>query len=321
MNKSLRVIAALVGLALVSATACAQGSSKRPVRVLVPVAPGGPADTVIRLLVPRMSESLGQILIVDNRPSANGVAGTEIAAKAAPDGYTVNMGNSGTHAINATLYRKLSYDPVRDFVPISQIITTGMVLVANPRVPANSFRDLVALARKQSGTINVGIAGATGQLAGDALWSQTQIKMNNVHYKGSGPTELALVSGEIELSLLTPLASMSHINAGRLKAYGITSAQRNPLLPNVPTIAEAGAEGYDFQFWNGLFAPARTPDRAVRALHKGVVHALQAPEVKARITQLGFVIVGSSPDEFAKVVKSEVEKFRKVIVESGIPLL
>lgn len=321
MNILSRNLALLAALALASTIACAQGASKRPLRVLVPVAPGGPADTVIRLLSPRMGEALGQIVVVDNRPSNNGVAGTEIAAKAAPDGYTLNMGNSGTHAINATLYRKLPYDPVRDFVAISQIITTGMVLVANPRVPANSFPDLVALARKQSGMITVGIAGATGQLAGDALWSRANIKMNNVHYKGSGPTELAVVSGEIELSLLTPLASMSHINAGKMKAYGITSAQRHPLLPSVPTLAEAGVAGYDFQFWNGLFAPAKTPERAVRAAHKATVQALQAPEVRERITQLGFVIVGSSPDEFAGFVKSEVVKFRRIIVESGIPLL
>ncbi len=321
MNRPLRILAVSLSLALASTVACAQGSSKRPVRVLVPVAPGGPADTVIRLLVPKLTVALGQTFVVDNRPGVNGVAGTEIAAKAVPDGYTINMGNSGTHAINATLYRKLPYDPVRDFVPISQIITTGMVLVAHPRVLASSVPDLIALAKKEPGKLNVGIAGATGQLAGDALWAQTQITMNNVHYKGSGPTELALVSGEIELSLLTPLASVPHINAGKLKAYGITSSQRSPLVPGVPTIAEQGVAGYDFQFWNGVFAPARTPDRAVRAVHKGVVHALQAPEVKERITQLGFVIVGNSPDEFAKIVKSEVEKFRKIIIESGIPLL
>jgi tripartite-type tricarboxylate transporter receptor subunit TctC len=291
------------------------------VRVLVPAAPGGPADTMIRVLAPRMSAALGQVLVVDNRPSNNGVAGTEIAARALPDGYTILTGNSGTHAINATLYRKLPYDPVHDFVAVSQMITTGMVLVANPRVPASSLPDLVALAKKQPGRLNVGIAGATGQLAGDALWLQTKITMNNVHYKGSGPTELALVSGEIELSLLTPLASMSHINSGRLKAYGVTSSQRAPLLPQVPTLAEQGAPGYDFQFWNGVFAPARTPEHAVRNIHKAVVYALQSPEAKERITQLGFTIVGNSPEEFATFVKSEVQKFRKIIIESGIPLL
>jgi tripartite-type tricarboxylate transporter receptor subunit TctC len=321
MNKTMQISAAALCLLLACPVASAQGSAKRPMRVIVPVAPGGPADTVIRLLTPRMSEALGQVIVVDNRPSANGVAGTEIAARALPDGYTITTGNSGTHAINATLYRKLPYDPVRDFVAISQFITTGMVLVANPRVAAASFQDLVALAKKQPGRITVGVAGATGQLAGDALWSQTHIKMNNVHYKGSGPTELALVSGEIELSLLTPLASMSHLKAGKLKAFGITSTHRAPLLPAVPTLAEQGVQGYDFQFWNGLFAPAKTPDQAVRAVHKAVVHALNAPEVKERITQLGFMSVGSSPEDFAKFVKSEVSKFRKIILESGIPLL
>jgi tripartite-type tricarboxylate transporter receptor subunit TctC len=321
MNTPLRILAWSVGLVLASTIACAQGLSKRPVRVIVPSAPGGNSETAIRLLLPKLSEALGQILVVDNRGSNNGVVGTEIAARAAPDGYTITTGNSGTHAVNASLYRKLSYDPVRDFVPISEIMTSGVVLVANPRVAANSLQELVALAKKEPGKFNMGVAGATGQIAGDALWLQLGIRMNNVPYKGSAPAELALLSGEVELSLLTPLTSLAHINAGKMKAYGITSPQRCPLLPNVPPIAELGVPGYDFQFWSGVFAPAKTPDRVVRAVHKGVVQALQVKEVKERINQLGFVTVGSSPEEFAAFVRSEVEKYRKVIAESGIPLL
>ncbi len=321
MMRTLALLATAMSLALASTIACAQGATSRPVRILVPVPPGGPSDTAMRLIAPKLGEALGTTVVVDNRPGSNGVAGTEIASKAAPDGLTLAVGNSGTHAINASLYRKLPYDPVRDFVPITQIVTSGMVLVANPKVSPNSLTDLIALAKKQSGKLNVGIAGATGQLAGDALWSQTQIRLNNVHYKGSSPTEFALLSGEVELAMLTPLATVPHINAGKLKAFGITSAQRSPLLPNLPTIAEQGVQGYDFQIWHGMFAPAKTPDRVVRAVHRGVLRALEAPEVRNRFGQLGFVIIGSKPEEFAKVVRSEVEKFRKVIIESGIPLL
>lgn len=319
--KNLRVVvAAVAALALHSALAGAQGVT-RPIRVLIGVPPGGPSDTVFRLISPRMSEAIGQTLVVDNRPGSNGVAGTEIASKASPDGLTFSVGNSGTHAINASLYRKLPYDPVRDFIPITQMVTSGMVLAINPKLPANTFSDLVALAKKQPGRINIGIAGATGQLAGDALWSLTQIKMNNVHYKGSSPSEIALLSGEIDLVLLTPLASVQHVNAGKLRALGITSAKRSPLLPKVATVSELGVQGYAYEIWHGIFAPAKTPDRFIRAMNKAAVAALNAPDIKERLTTLGFVVIANTPEEFAAVVKSEVEKYRKVIIESGIPLL
>ncbi len=322
MNRSaLRVFAAATMLAVVPALVLAQDAGKRPVRVLVGAAPGGPSDIQIRLLVPKMSESMGQTLIVDNRASSNGIVAMEIAAKSVPDGLTFAVGNSGTHAVNATLYRNLPYHPVRDFVPISQFSTTGMIVAANPRLPGTSIHDLIAHAKKQPGGLNVAIAGATGELAGDALWAQLGAKMTNVPYKGSSPAELALISGEADLSVLTPLATLNHIQSGRLKAYGITSTQRSPVLPDVPTLAEQGVQGYDIQFWNGLFAPARTPDRAVRAAHKGIVQALQAPEVKERFRQLGLVVVGNTPEEFSVVVKRDVEKFRDIIIQSGIPRL
>jgi tripartite-type tricarboxylate transporter receptor subunit TctC len=275
-----------------------------------------------RLLVPKMSEALGQTLIVDNRASSNGVVATELCARANPDGATICVGNSGTHAVNATLYKKLPYDVIRDFTPVSEFATTGMVVAANAKLlPGTSLQDLAAYAKKNPARTNIAIAGATGQLAGDALWSRLQIEMNNVQYKGSAPSEMAVVGGESHISLLTPLASMNHIASGRMKAYGITSATRHPLLPNVPTVAEQGVQGYDFQYWNGLFAPKKIPDRVLRQLHKAVITALQTPEVHERFTQLGLVVVGNTPEEFAQVVKADVEKFRKVILESGIPRL
>jgi tripartite-type tricarboxylate transporter receptor subunit TctC len=258
---------------------------------------------------------------VDNRGAANGVAGTDIASKAPPDGYTLAVGNSGTHAINASLYRKLPYDPVRDFTPIVQMVTSGMVVVANPKVGAGSLTDFIALARKQPGKLNAGIAGATGELSGDALWAQVQLKLNNVRYKGSAPTELAILGGEVDVALLTPLAVRQHIQSGRLRAYGITSAQRSPVLPDVPTIGEQGISGYDFQIWHGVFAPRGAPEKVIRAVNQEAVRALNAADVKERFAMLGFVVIGNTPQEFAAVVKSEVAKFRKVIKESGIELL
>ncbi len=319
--KPFQFLGVIAGFMLCSALAGAQVTSSRPVRVLVPAPPGGPSDTAIRLILPRLSEGLQQALIVDNRGGANGVAGTDIASKATPDGYTLAVGNSGTHAINASLYRKLPYDPVRDFTPIVQMVTSGMVLVANPKVGAASLTEFIALARRQPGKINVGIAGATGELSGDALWAQVQTRMNNVRYKGSAPTELAILGGEVDVALLTPLAVRSHLQAGKLKAYGITSGQRSPVLPEVPTIGEQGVQGYDFQIWHGVFAPRGVPDNVINAVNREAVRALSAPEVRARFATLGFVVIANSPQEFAAVVKSEVEKFRKVIQESGIELL
>ncbi len=321
MNTALRVLAAIVLMTLVSAHLLAQSAGRRPVRVLTPATPGGPGDIQIRLLLPRLSEALGQTLIVDNRASNNGIVAMEIAAKSPPDAHTFAVGNSGTHAINASLYRKLPYDPVLDFAPVSQFSTTGMVLAANPRLPGTSIHDLAALARKQPGKLNFAIPGATGQLAGNALWSQLQLNITNVPYKGSAPSILALVSGEADLSMLTPLAIQTHIQSGKLKAYGVTSAQRSPVLPDVPTLAEQGVQGYDFPYWNGLFLAAGTPDRLVRTVHRAVIVALRDAEVKERFKQLGLVTVGNTPQEFREVVVRDVEKYRKIIVESGIPRL
>ena len=307
-------------LALNATLAPAQGLGSRPVRIIVPVAPGGPSDTAVRILVPRLSEALRQTLVVDNRPSNNGVAGTEIAARANPDGLTLNIGNSGTHAINPSLYKNLPYDPVRDFVPIIQIVTSGMVLVATSRLPANSFKDFVVLAKKDPGKLNMAVAGATGELAGEAMMAMSGIRMNNVRYKGSSPAEIATLSGETDASMLTPLASMQHIASGRLKAMGISSSKRSPLLPAVPTLAEQGLAGYDFQIWHGLFAPLKTPDAITQKVHKAAMQALDAAEVKERFSTLGFTIIGNTSQEFSAVVKSELAKFRKVVASAGIKI-
>lgn len=311
--------ACLIGL--VAANAWSQSTSKRPVRILVASAPGGPSDVQIRLLLPVMTEALGQTLIVDNRASANGVLATEMAARAAPDGHTFAVGNSGTHAVNATLYRKLAYDPVRDFTPVSQFSTTGLVVAGHPRLPGKAIQDLANYAKPHPGKLNIGIPGATGELAGDALWAQLGIKATNVRYKGSAPATQALVSGEVDISMLTPLAARPHLHAGRLKAFGITSADRSPVLPEVPTMLEQGVTGYEFPFWNGLFAPANTPKDIVHAAYKSVHKALHTPEIKVRYDELGLTIVGNTPEEFAAVVKRDVEKFRKLITLTGIERL
>ena len=300
----------------------AQGPAKRPVRALTPATPGGPGDTQIRLLAPKMSEVLAQTIIVDNRASNNGIVAMDLVARSAPDGHTWAVGNSGTHSVNPALYKKLSYDPLRDFVAVSQFSTTGMVVTGSPRLPGGStINDLVAHAKKQPGKTNVAIPGATGELAGNALWAQLSITMTNVPYRGSAPSLLAVMAGEADIAFLTPLAVQTHVQSGRVRAYGVTSRERSPVLPEVPTLAEQGVTGYDFPYWNGLFVVAGTPDKRVRELHRAVLAALAEPEVKERFKQLGLVAVGSTPEEFRALVRRDVEKHRRIVRESGIPQL
>lgn len=305
----------------VAMAAQAQTAPKRPIRSIVASPPGGPSDVQMRLLAPKMGEALGQTIVVDNRPSNNGIVGAELCARATPDGLTICVGNSGTHAINATLYRKLPYDILRDFQPVTLMGTTGLVLAINPKLPAKDLQEFVALAKKQPGKTNVGIPGATGQFAGDALWKLLGITMNNVNYKGSSPTEIAVLSGEVDIALLSPLASMQHLNSGRMRALGISSVKRNALLPNLPTVMELGVAGYAFEFWNGIFAPTGTPPAVIKSVHQAALHALNTPEVRERLTQLGFTPGGEAPEAYAKFIRAEVEKFRKQIMESGVTLL
>jgi tripartite-type tricarboxylate transporter receptor subunit TctC len=322
MKTMARHLAVAVAMALFTASVLAQvAGAKRPVRVLTPATPGGPGDVQIRLLAPKLQEALGQTLIVDNRASNNGIVAMDIVAKSAPDGLTWAVGNSGTHSVNASLYARLSYDPVRDFAAVSQFSTTGMIVAGNPRLPGSSIEDLVAYAKKNPGKLNVAIPGATGELSGNALWAQLQISLTNVNYKGSAPSILAIASGEADLSLVTPLAVQTQIRSGRLKAYGITSKERSPVLPEVPTMMEQGVTGYDFPYWNGLFVVAGTPDDIIRKLYRAVVSALEDADVKERFRQLGLVPVGNTPEEFTELVKRDVEKYRKVVVDFNIPRL
>ena len=312
----------VAALLLAAPELLAQGAAKRPVRALTPATPGGPGDTQIRLLAPKMSEVLGQTIIVDNRASNNGIVAMDLVARSAPDGHTWAVGNSGTHSVNPALYKQLSYDPLRDFVAVSQFSTTGMVVTANPRLPGgSSINDLVALAKKQPGKMNIAIPGATGELAGDALWSQLQLKMTNVPYRGSAPALLAVIAGEVDIALLTPLAVQMHLQSGKVKAYGVTSKERSPVLPDVPTLQEQGVTGYDFPYWNGLFVARGTPDKIVRELHRAVVAALTEADVKERFKQLGLIAVGNTPEEFREFVIRDVEKCRQIVKDSGISKL
>ena len=323
LRKLYCLLPVLAGLALCPAASHGQvaGLLNKPVRIIIPNAPGGPNDLAGRIIAPPLSEALRQNVVVDNRASANGVIGAEYVAKGEPDGTVLAVGNSGTHAVNATLYKKPTYHPVRDFAAISEIMYSSLVLVANPKIAANNVGELIAEARRDPGKLNIAVAGATGEIAGNLIKLQGKIEMNNVPYKGGSPAIIAVASNESQL-LLTPYAALAAlIDAGKLKPIGVTGSKRDRGLPNVPTLAESGLEGYQVEFWVGFFAPAKTPAATVRALGREIARITNTPEVKDRLIAAGYEVVGSTPEQFSERVKRDTEKFRKIIRDSGMQQL
>jgi len=286
------------------------------VQVIVPNPPGGGPDFIARLLAPKWSEAVKQNVVIDNRSSNNGITGAEAAARGASDGTSMIIGNSGTHAINATLYRKLPYDPLRDFLAVTEIASPALVLVTHPSVPARNLQELIAIAKKSPGKLNVAVAGATGEIAGNAIMLAAGVDMKNIPYKGGAPATIAILSGESDMTLTNYVAVAKFIEAGKLRIIGITSARRSPRIPDVPTIAEGGLEGYAVEMWYGLFMPAKTPPTVVQAVYRETSRIVALPEVRERLEATGHSVTNSTPEQFSEKVRSEVEKFRQIIVAS-----
>ena len=320
LYRSLFVLAGVV-LCPVASFAQAPGLPNKPVRFIVPNAAAGPNDLVARIVAPKLSETLGQNVIVDNRPSANGVTGSEYVAHAVADGTVLSVGNSGTHAVNASLYKKPTYDPVRDFAAISEVIFSSLMLVANPSVKANNLKELIAEAKSAPGKLNIAVAGATGEIAGNLIKLQGQIELNNVPYKGGAPAVTAVMANESQLLLTLYSSLKGPIDAGKLKPIGVTGSRRDPQVPNVPTLAESGLDGFQVEFWVGFFAPAKTPAATVQALGREIVRIVNLPDVKERFTRVGYEVVGSTPEQFAERVRRDTEKYRKIILDSKMPQL
>jgi tripartite-type tricarboxylate transporter receptor subunit TctC len=317
-HAALRLFAALALAASVGANA--QDTSKRPIRLLVPSPPGGPSDFAARLITVRLSEALGRNVIVDNRQSVNGILASEIAAKSPPDGNTLLIGNNGTLVMNAGLYRKLPYDPLRDFVPITQLVSAGTALVASTKFTPQTFRDFVAAAKKEPGRINIGVAGANGAVGTEVLKQAAGIKLNNIPYKGSSPTEQAIVAGEVDVALLSVPVVAPQVKAGRMKIYGVTTARRSNQMPDVPPLREQGVEGYDFRNWHGIVAPAGTPDRFIRDVHREVVRILHSKDVQDIALARGNEIIANTPEEFAAKLKRDVPHYKRIITEAGMTI-
>ena len=302
-----------------SAVAHAQGYPSRPVRLIVPTSPGGGTDISARMIAPKLAEYLGQQIVVDNRPGASTMIGVELVARAVPDGYTLLMGISSL-AIAPYIQTKVPYDAVKDFAPVSQVVVLSNLMVSHPSLPARAVKELVAFARTRPGQINfaAGSVGSNPHLAMELFLSMTGLKMVHVPYKGQGPALIDLMAGHVSLSMANMLSALPHVKNGRLRAIGVTGAKRASVAPGIPTIAEAGVPGYEVVQWFGVLAPAHTPRDIIARLHAGIVRVVQDPAIRERFSSDGAETVGSTPEEFAAVIRADLSKWSKVIKDAGI---
>ena len=302
------------------APAYAQPYPTKPVRLVITFPPGGNTDLVGRALAAKLSENLGQQVVVDNRGGAGGVLGTMIAAQAAPDGYTILLGTSSGMVVNPLLQSKLPYAPLKDFVPVSNVVILPQVLVTNPQVPAKTIKELIALAKAKPGTLNAGSSGVgtPNHLGTELLKALAGVDIVHVPYKGGGQATTDLIGGQIQMGFSSVPSVLPHIKAGRLNALGVGSAKRTPALPNVPTIAEAGVPGYEYTTWYGIFAPARTPQAIVTRLNSEIVKSLNAPDVNQRLVASGGDPAPSTPDELRRYMIEESARWAKTIKVAGI---
>jgi len=304
----------------ISAAAHAQVYPVKPIRMIVAYPPGGGTDIVGRTLAQKLGESLGQSVVVENRGGASGNIGTELAARAAPDGYTILMGNVAPNAINVSLFKELPFDPVADFAPVSLVASTPNILVVHPLTRARTVKEVIALAKAKPGAFNFASAGvgSSSHLAGELFRILAGADIVHVPYKGAGPAMVDVLSGQVQLYFATMPAAMPHVKTGKLAPVAVTSARRSQALPDLPTIAESGVPAYEASTWYGVLAPAHTPSAVVARLHGDIAKILADAALHARLADQGFDPVGSSPEEFGAYIKSEILKWGKVIRDAGI---
>lgn len=318
--KTVAVLASFAANAFAPALAQTQVKDfpSRAIRFVVPFPPGGATDVVTRIVAQKLNDQYKrQVALVDNRGGAGGVVGSEIAARAAPDGYTVVMGTTGTHAINASLYAKPSYDPVKDFVAVTPAALLPNMLVAHPSIPVRNVRELIALARARPGELSYASSGNFLYLSGALFTSTAKVKMLHVPFKGGAQAMPAVVSGEVALSFATIVSSLPLVQSDKLRGLAVTSARRFPSAQQYPTVAESGLPGYEAVAWYGVFAPAGTPREIVQQLNADIVNIVNAPDVRELLLKQGAESYATSPEEFAKVVQRDVAKWARVVRESG----
>lgn len=317
-----RIFVAAVAFAGLAAPALVLGQAfpSRPITIIVPFPPGGVTDPVARMVGQRVSENTKQPVVVENKPGASGIIASEYVKKMPADGYTVLMGFTGSHSVNPTLYSKLPYDPVKDFQPVTPLISTKHVLVVPAESPARTVKELVEYAKKKPGGLSYASqgVGAGGHLLGEMFKAQTGTQLEHIAYKGSAPAIQDILANRVDMFYDAIVTALPHIRDGRLRALAVATAERDPRLPNVPTMAEAGFPGIEGDQWFGIFVPAGTPAPVVQKLNEEFVKAVRSPDISKKITDQGLDIFTGTPDEFAAQMRADAAKFGKVVKDGNI---
>lgn len=314
-----RLCGALLVVASLAPALAQQSYPTKPMRLVCPFPPGGTTDLVARLIAMKLTEAWGQQVVVDNRPGAGGVIGTEMVAKAVPDGYTILLGSITTHAVNPALYKSLDFDAVKDFAPVSLVVSSPQLLAVHPAVAAKSVKELIALAKAKPGQLNYGSAGTgtSPHLTFELFKRMASIDVVHVPYKGTGPAITDLVGGQVQTMITGVVALMPHVKSGKLRALGVTSAKRVAALPDVPTVAESGVPGFDVSSWFGVFLPAHTPGPIVMKMNAEIRRTLEQPSVRQRLIDQGADPSSNTPEEFAAYVKTEMARWGEVVRSTG----
>jgi len=313
-------VALVLSLPCLATPALAQDYPSRPIRLVVPYAPGGGADAVARIVAKRVSESLGQPIVIENRGGAGSILGTDMVAKAAPDGYTLLLGQSGPISINPAVYKTLPYDPVKDFVPITMTTAYPYILVIHPDTPAKSLQEFVALAKSKPGALNYGTTGvgAANHLVAELFNGKAGLKMTHIPYRGTALAVGDLVAGQLSMVFGDPISVLPHIRSGKLRALAVTSLERSPVAPDVPTIAESGNAGFEALAWHGILAPSGTPPAIIKKLNEEIVKALADPETNKLLTNQAMQTVGNTPEAFAAFIQKDIAIWKAVAASASV---
>lgn len=322
MNAVSRIVCLTVALGAVVAAAPAfpqQQYPAKPIRLIVPLAPGGPSDILARTVAAKLTEAIKQTVVVDNRPGAGGTVGADIAAKSPPDGYTMIL-VSTSYSINASLYPKLPYNTLKDLTAVTMLAAAPYILTVHPSLPAKSLKQLLALAKARPGEMNYASGGSgTGpHLAMEVLKQRAGINIVHIPYKGAGPALNDLVAGHVQLQMVNMIAGLPLVKAGRIRALAVSTAKRSDAAPEIPTIAESGVPGFDEGGQHGIMVPAGTPREIISRLHQEIVKVVQSPEIRSRLASEGAAVAGTTPEQYAKVIRSDVEKWARIIKDLGL---
>ena len=320
MKKMMRRAACALVLAVVAGPAWAQDFPSRPLKLVVPYAPGGGADSVARIVAKKVAENIGQPIVIENKGGAGSIVGTDLVAKAEPDGYTLLLGQSGPISINPAVYKSLPYDPVKDFAPITMTTAYPYILVVNSESPAKTLQEFVALAKSKPGGLNYGSTGvgAANHLVAELFASKAGLKMTHVPYRGTALAVGDLVSGTLNVVFGDPISVLPHIKSGKLRALAVTSLERSPVAPEVPTVAESGYPGFEALAWHGILAPARTPPAVIQKLNAEIVKALADPATKELLEKQAMQTVGNSPEAFAAFIQKDIATWKAVAAAANV---